>query len=218
MTFKIVMLCFVKLLSSPHYFLSQWRSKHRPSDSASQLVKWDCSKFLYRAHTFEFCLKIDNAFCSTVRVEVADMHCLPRLLQSSIRQTPFLASHLSTSSALQAKVLGSATCFSFSALACMFCWSMCCSEWSSLPRPAAWLLALVLTPTSFRGNDTFSILKHNNAQDCCCPLWRWSLWWLWNPRNCCCYGSSDQGRRRGSSVFNEITKLNIVWFCREKRA
>merc|ERR1719500_2586303 len=33
-----------------------------------------------------------------------DMHCLPRLLQSSIRQTPFLASHLSTSSALQAKI------------------------------------------------------------------------------------------------------------------
>jgi len=63
--------------------------------------------------SYGFCLKIENAFLlhcfCTVRVEVADMQCLPRLLQSSIRQTPFLASHLSTSSALQAKVLSSVT-------------------------------------------------------------------------------------------------------------
>ena len=127
-------------------FKNMYQSKYRPIDSTSQSVCEAVAIFCAEL-TLGLCLKIENAFCSTARVEVADMHCLPRLLQSSIRQTPFLASHLSTSSALQAKVLGSATCFSFSALACMFCWSMCCSEWSSLPRPAAWLLALVLTPT-----------------------------------------------------------------------
>ena len=79
-----------------------------------------------------------------------------------------------------------------------FCRSRCWTEWSSVPRPAAWLLALVLISTPFRADKTFAVLKLNNAQDCCCPFWLRGLRWLRNPRNCCGHGSSYQGRRRGS--------------------
>ena len=93
----------------------------------------------------------------------------------------------------------------------LFCWSRCWTEWSSVPRPAAWLLALVLTPThSFQ---IFSVLKLNNAQDCCCPLWLRSLWWLWNPWNCSGHGSSDERWCRGCSfrILKEDDKMKVIF-------
>jgi len=111
----------MRLTSSLPEFLfkNMYQSKYRPIDSTSQSVCEAVAIFCAEL-TLGLCLKIENAFCSTARVEVADMHCLPRLLQSSIRQTPFLASHLSTSSALQAKVLSSGAYFSTSTLTCKF--------------------------------------------------------------------------------------------------